>query len=153
MNNPEELNKKNRAFLLIVSIGVIATCALITVYKFQMEGKIMQPEPFIRNIDADQLHLLVNTSCKCIPIIDVRYPAEYMNGHLNRSMNVPYPDAGFLQHFENFNKSRTIVVYGSLGTQSWKACQELYDYGFLYLYNLQDGFISWEKNGYPIVKE
>lgn len=81
-------------------------------------------------------------------LIDVREVAEYQDGHISGSVNIPL---GTLlnQIAEAVNdKEQTIIVYCRSGNRSKKAADELLQQGYLNVYDL-GGINTWP---YDIVK-
>ncbi len=149
MDNPEKLSRKNKVYVLVVFIGILFVGIFVAVYKTQMENR--PPDSFIMNIDAGQLYQLINESCACMPIIDLRTPAEYATGHLNNTYNIDYRSASFMSTMQSFDKTSPIVIYCKGGSRSANASVDLRDDGFKYIYNLIGGIDAWRAQGYPIV--
>jgi sulfur-carrier protein adenylyltransferase/sulfurtransferase len=83
--------------------------------------------------------------------LDVREQGEWDLGHLPGAVHVP---RGSLEsRIEQVlpDRSKRIVAYCASGNRSAFAAQTLSDLGYRHVENLIDGFVEWERNGYPVV--
>jgi sulfur-carrier protein adenylyltransferase/sulfurtransferase len=83
--------------------------------------------------------------------LDVREQGEWDLGHLPGAVHVP---RGSLEsRIEQVlpDRSKRIVAYCASGNRSAFAAQTLTDLGYRQVENLIDGFVEWERNGYPVV--
>jgi sulfur-carrier protein adenylyltransferase/sulfurtransferase len=83
--------------------------------------------------------------------LDVREPAEWALGHLPDALHVPRADVAERIEQEVPDKSRRVVVYCARGNRSAIASQTLLARGYASVENLIDGFIEWERRGFPTV--
>ncbi|MGR9099040.1 MAG: rhodanese-like domain-containing protein [Gammaproteobacteria bacterium] len=85
-------------------------------------------------------------------ILDVSEPHEYVKGHIEGAMNIPFAklneDLGKLEKYKN----SPVIVTCQTGTRSTPACKTLTKSGFTQVYNLIGGMQSWEENKLPIRK-
>lgn len=83
-------------------------------------------------------------------IIDVRDPHEYIQGHIEDSINIPLPKlAEKLGTIEKYKKQPLIVVCKT-GTRSVPACKTLTKSNFEQVFSLTGGMQSWEDSKLPI---
>lgn len=82
--------------------------------------------------------------------LDAREKAEYNVSHIENSVWVGYDDFD-MQTVENLDKSKTIVVYCSVGYRSEKVAKKLEKAGFKTVYNLYGGMFEWYNQDLPIV--
>jgi sulfur-carrier protein adenylyltransferase/sulfurtransferase len=83
--------------------------------------------------------------------LDVREQGEWDLGHVPGAVHVP---RGSLEsRIEQVipDRSSRIVAYCASGNRSAFAAQTLTDLGYRHVENLIDGFVDWERNGYPVV--
>jgi sulfur-carrier protein adenylyltransferase/sulfurtransferase len=83
--------------------------------------------------------------------LDVREQGEWDLGHVPGAVHVP---RGSLEsRIEQVipDRSSRIVAYCASGNRSAFAAQTLTDLGYRQVENLIDGFVDWERNGYPVV--
>lgn len=85
-------------------------------------------------------------------VLDVREVAEYVNGHVPDSRNIP---AGQLEErageLDKFKNSPLILVCQS-GARSSGACSRLAKLGFTRVHNLAGGIGAWSQAGLPLKK-
>lgn len=82
-----------------------------------------------------------------IPILDVRTPAEYAAGHLERAINVDIYNERFVDMIDALKLSPTapIAVYCHSGARSRHAAEMLPWIGYKGpIYNLRDGYMAYE---------
>lgn len=85
-------------------------------------------------------------------ILDVRTPNEFYNGHIPNSKLIPLQQLEQrISEIENY-KNKDILVYCRKGNRSTVAAEILIENGFNSLYNMRDGIIGWERNGYETVE-
>jgi rhodanese-related sulfurtransferase len=152
MDNPEKLSTKNKILMIIVFIGVIATGVFVFIYKTQIEGH-SDPESYIRSLNPESMYIFINTSCACLPIIDLRTPTEYNTGHINNSVNINYNGSTYdelVNQMNQYDKYSPIVLYCNGGSRSENASILLRDEGFKYIYTLLGGIDAWIAQGYPV---
>lgn len=84
-------------------------------------------------------------------IMDVRTPDEYDEGYIRGAKLFDITSSSFMSEIQelNLNKGEPIYIYSRSGKRSKKAMSVLSDNGFTQIYELNDGFIGWEKAGYP----
>ncbi|CAL5040801.1 unnamed protein product [Urochloa decumbens] len=92
--------------------------------------------------------------------LDVRTESEFLAGHPERAVNVPYmfragsgmtKNAHFLEQVSRiFGKDDDIIIGCQSGRRSLMAATELYSSGFTAVTDIAGGFSSWRENGLPI---
>ena len=83
--------------------------------------------------------------------LDVREQAEWNLGHVPGALHVPRAQVAERIGAEAPDKSRRVVVYCARGNRSRLAGQTLLTQGYERVENLVDGFIEWERRGYPSI--
>ncbi len=83
-----------------------------------------------------------------INIIDVRYPGDYVVGHIPGSYNLPGDQ---WDSFEGLSKERTNIVYCYSGVCHLAAAASLHfaEHGYPVM-ELDGGFDEWQKHDFPI---
>ncbi|MEY4876758.1 MAG: hypothetical protein RL708_1907 [Bacteroidota bacterium] len=84
-------------------------------------------------------------------LVDVRTPEEYIGGHLQNSININYNDVDFKNKIQKLDKSKPIFIYCLSGGRSSNAATDMGDMGFVEIYNMKGGIISWRNANLPIV--
>ena len=86
-------------------------------------------------------------------VIDVRPMADFANGHIINSINVPVNALkSQLGRLEKYRQQPLIVACRS-GAQSASACKQLRKEGFEKVFNLQGGILAWQNANLPISKK
>lgn len=84
-------------------------------------------------------------------ILDVRTAGEYAAGHIAGAINIDVESANFDSKIANLNKDVEYSIYCHSGRRSMIAANKMAETGFTKLTNLQDGIISWQAAGFPLV--
>lgn len=85
-------------------------------------------------------------------ILDVRTPNEYYSGHIKNSKLIPLQQLERrISEIQNY-KDKDIIVYCRIGNRSVVAAEILVDNGFTNLYNLTDGIVGWQRDGFETVE-
>ena len=85
-------------------------------------------------------------------LVDVRDAAEFANGHLRESKNIPLADFGSRIGELEKSKSRTIIVVCQTGARADKAVKQLQAAGFEDVVCLDGGVAAWQAGGLPVTK-
>lgn len=94
----------------------------------------------------------LNGKNKEIQLVDVRTPDEYADGHIKNAKNINFFDDNFADQMSKLDKSKEIYVYCRSGKRSGKASKQLEEMGFTKVYDLQGGFLNWQKNNLEVEK-
>lgn len=84
-------------------------------------------------------------------ILDVRTAGEYAAGHIAGAINIDVESANFDSKIANLDKNVEYSIYCHSGRRSMIAANKMAETGFTKLTNLQDGIISWQAAGFPLV--
>ena len=154
-----ESNKRDREKIItiIISIILIVICVVAFAYLILFQNTENGEKPTIAYttefefITADEAYNLINNSEK-IDIIDVRgCKCSYRNAHI--------PTANWsLNPNEYINSTIDIIVYDSYGYNetfgngdSIDFCHDLLHNVYGKVYCIAEGYMSWDKKGYPFV--
>jgi thioredoxin 1 len=80
-------------------------------------------------------------------LIDVRTPEEFAGGHLKNALNIDYNSQEFADRISKLDKSKPVLVYCLSGGRSAAAARQMRDMGFTEVYNMQGGFMNWNRSG------
>lgn len=113
---------------------------------------------FIRNemnrggsvIGVQELVQLVNNENALV--VDVRDKAEYDQGHIVESINIPYTSIETRADELNKHKDRPIVIACKMGQHSGAAGTALRKKGFENVSRLRGGIAEWRGQNLPVVK-
>lgn len=87
-----------------------------------------------------------DVSDKKVQLVDVRTAEEFEEGHIEKAVNIDFLAEGFDEKFDNFHKDQPIYIYCRSGNRSGKAAKILSEMGFETIYDLEGGYLNFEKN-------
>jgi len=113
----------------------------------------------IREIDHAEFDTL---RAKGVPLIDVREPGEFAEGHLPGAVNIPrgmlefevdgHPAVNGLKDPALSHRKATVVLNCRSGARSALAAAALRDLGFAEPLSLAGGVMGWVAAGRPLVR-
>ena len=80
---------------------------------------------------------------KNFPIIDVRTPAEFWEGHIDNAINIDFKSNSFINEISKLDKSKIYLIYCRSGNRSSKAATIMDSLGFKKTIDLEGGFLRW----------
>ncbi len=80
-------------------------------------------------------------------LIDVRTLEEFREGHLKNAQNICVTDDDFVKNIEKLDKDKPIYLYCRSGKRSARAANLLKDLGFKEIYDMDGGYLNWQKQG------
>ncbi len=83
------------------------------------------------------------------PIIDVRTPGEFSQGHLKNAVNYDISKSGFENQIASLDKLKPVLVYCLTGSRSTYAVRYLQSIGFKEVYELSGGILKWRAASLP----
>jgi rhodanese-related sulfurtransferase len=84
--------------------------------------------------------------------LDVRTPAEFMEGHIDGAINIDFESGNFENEIAALDPNATYAVYCRSGNRSGQAVKVMSGAGFSNLYNLDGGVIDWAGAGQQLVQ-
>ena len=103
---------------------------------------VLSPQEFINQAKVDTAAI----------ILDVRTPAEYAEGHLERAKLLDYLNTeAFDAGVKSLDKASTYYIYCRSGRRSHGACEKMKVQGFK-VFDMEGGYLNWTKLGLPVVK-
>ncbi len=84
------------------------------------------------------------------PIVDVRTPEEYAEGHIANAKNIKWNSADFEAQINQLDKSKPVYVYCQKGARCAEAATKMRSIGFKDVYELKGGLSNWEKTRLPL---
>lgn len=103
-----------------------------------------------KQIDINEAQAVLAEQPAGLVIVDVRTPAEYLQGHLRGARNLDYTNPAFIDEARTLPKDRPILLYCRGGTRSAGAASVLQKEGFSRLMNMQGGLDAWQRAGLPV---
>lgn len=101
-------------------------------------------------LDAKSFSDKLNNTADAV-ILDVRTPGEFMEGFIDKAINIDYNDAGFEEQADKLDKSKTYFVYCLSGGRSGSAASYMRERGIKQVYELKGGMMAWWNNQMPVV--
>lgn len=105
----------------------------------------------VKTITVGQFEKLKSTD-KDVVILDVRTPAEIVEGKIKNAITIDYMDKSFQSKMEKLDRNKTYVVYCKVGGRSSQAAAKMNAAGFKTTYSLTGGIDAWVAQGKPIEK-
>ena len=102
-----------------------------------------EKSPFAKDIPQSELRSVL--AQKGVILLDVRTPEEFDAGHIEGAVNMNYYDDDFLEQVETLGKEKEILIYCRSGGRSSSAMSDMKSAGFKYMYNLEGGYMGYEK--------
>lgn len=102
----------------------------------------------VQHVDALKFRELANKGNALI--LDVRTPGEYSRGHIKGSTLIDISNKDFVSRLNLLQKDKPILIYCLTGSRSHAAASYMARTGFKAVYNLQQGIIDWNRQGFPL---
>jgi rhodanese-related sulfurtransferase len=80
-----------------------------------------------------------------VQLVDVRTPAEYSAGHIDQALNIDYNAPTFEQRIQTLDKTKPVYIYCQSGGRSSRAAKVMQSLGFQEIYDLQGGYLAWQR--------
>lgn len=100
------------------------------------------------NLSATEFAEKMNELSKA-PVLDVRTPEEFSNGHLQRAKNIDWNGSNFESEIGAFDKSKPVLVYCLSGGRSGSAAAKMRNMGFKEVYEMNGGIMKWRAANLP----
>lgn len=104
----------------------------------------------IANISVDSAHALTQLYAQHpdFVILDLRTPAEYNGGHIDKAVNLDFFGADFGKTLDSIPKTKIYLIYCGSGSRSIRARDSMANRNFQTVYNMLGGINTW-KAKYP----
>ncbi|MBK7148688.1 MAG: thioredoxin fold domain-containing protein [Bacteroidetes bacterium] len=83
------------------------------------------------------------------PLIDVRTPGEFADGHLRQAKNIDWNSSSFESDIQALDKTQPVFVYCLSGGRSSSAAAKMRAIGFSKVYELDGGIMKWRAANLP----
>jgi len=83
------------------------------------------------------------------PIIDVRTPGEFSQGHIKNAVNYDISTNEFASQIASLDKSKPVLIYCLSGSRSTYAVSYMKSQGFKQVYELNGGMMRWRAASLP----
>lgn len=138
-----ELTRDKRTLL---AIGVILIAVSGAIWYLQTPRRAAGD---YGDVTVEQAMTLIRETPSLV-ILDVRTPAEYGEGYLERSINIPVDE--LVDRLDELSKDDELLVYYRTGNRSRRAVDALLEDGFTRVYHMADGIEGWKRAGYPLIQ-
>ncbi|MDP2176167.1 MAG: thioredoxin [Bacteroidota bacterium] len=85
-----------------------------------------------------------------VPILDVRTPIEFAQGHIAKASNLDWNSLQFKKEIDSFDKFKPVFVYCLSGGRSSSAADFMRSIGFKQVYELSGGILNWREANLPL---
>lgn len=138
LNNFKPFIRNSLLVLIVLSCIIFLTCKDQTVSR-------------VKNISVEEMQSLLKT--ENIQLVDVRTPAEYHSGFIEKAENIDYFSTNFDSQITKLDKGKPIIIYCKSGNRSTKSAEKFLEAGFLKIYNLEGGIKQWQRKGLKVIKQ
>ncbi len=128
-----------KTFMLLITLSIFISCKSQTNNTVEA-NKIKQTSQVL---DIASFKNGINTSN--IQLIDVRTPKEYEEGHIENAFLIDFLSDNFKEKIQELDKEKPVYLYCRSGNRSGKAAKLLLELEFKEIYDLEGGFLAWEK--------
>jgi thioredoxin 1 len=123
--------------------------AIITLFTaYVMSSCNSQAQTAGYNLDATAFAEKMN-ELPAAPVIDVRTPDEFANGHLKNAKNIDWNGTYFENGIARLEKDEPVFVYCLSGGRSHAAAEKMRGMGFKQVYELDGGIMKWRAANLP----
>lgn len=84
-----------------------------------------------------------------VVVVDVRTPAEFAEGHLQRAQLIDWYAPDFAERIKALDPAQPYLLYCASGGRSGEASKMMLGLGFTHVYNATEGFIALKQAGVP----
>ncbi|MFZ2071218.1 MAG: rhodanese-like domain-containing protein [Halobacteriota archaeon] len=114
----------------------------------------LPPQPDISSIVVEEAHEMMEGTPAEIILLDVRPKAEYEAEHIDMPgvelKNIPKEELG--NRLGELDKTKRIIVYSEIGSESRAASELLALNGFEHVYDMLGGIEEWEKLRFTVFR-
>jgi sulfur dioxygenase len=113
-------------------------------------GSAMNSPVRVAAISVDKYFHKLQEHGKDVAFVDVREPGEYLDGHIDGTINLPLSEVAL--HLPELLKFKRVYVSCLSGRRSAMIAQTLNYVGMADTVNVSGGFQAWGQAGYPVIK-
>jgi rhodanese-related sulfurtransferase len=99
-----------------------------------------QEIPVVETVEKETFKTLMQNE---YPLIDVRTPQEYAEGHIEKASNIDFNASDFNERISKLDKEQPFLIYCAAGGRSTKAAALMQSLGFKKVYELKGGYRNW----------
>jgi len=107
------------------------------------------------DISAVEAHKMIqdNINNPDFVIIDVRSENEFLQGHIENAVLIPYSSPDREKALSKLGKNKTYLLYCLFGGRSSSMFEKMIKLGFKKVYDLDGGIIEWKNEGFEVISE
>jgi rhodanese-related sulfurtransferase len=113
-------------------------------------GSVKSEGLVYKSVGAEEANAIIKANAH--QIIDVRTPAEFSEGHIEKARNIDFLSADFKAQVARLDKEKPYLVYCKSGKRSASALETFKALGFSQVTVLDGGLNTWTAKGLPLVK-
>lgn len=83
-------------------------------------------------------------------VVDVRTPAEFLDGHIGGALNIDIGSASFADKLNELDKNKNYIINCQMGGRSARATSIMLEIGFKNVINLEGGITAWKRDGLSV---
>ena len=99
-----------------------------------------QEMPVVETVEKETFKALMQND---YPLIDVRTPQEYDEGHIDKASNIDFNAPDFNDQISKLDMDQPLLIYCAAGGRSAKAAAIMESLGFKKVYELKGGYRNW----------
>ena len=117
-----------------------------------LSTQILKKMKATNDLQPNQAMDLIGKNNQDLVILDVCTAKEFKDRHLENAVNYSFISRSFKSIIESLDKTKTYMVYCTVGGRSKMATKLMNNAGFQKVYNLIGGTLLWEEYEYPFAK-
>ncbi len=135
-------------FTLLLGFSLIIGGCITTPEVMTAKDLVAEANKHVTNIPASVAKDLFDEGGYIF--LDVRTTREYKMGHIPDAIHIERGLLEFKINNQVPDKNAQIVVYCKVGERGSLAAHTLVRMGYKNVINIEDGWVAWEKDGYPV---
>jgi rhodanese-related sulfurtransferase len=85
-------------------------------------------------------------------ILDVRTPAEFAEGHIDRAVNLDVQSRDFEKRLRTLDRNKSYLVYCRTGNRSRQATIAMETLGFRSIIHMNEGIVKWKQQNLSLTR-
>ena len=136
------------AFVFLLGFSLIISGCTTTPKVMTTKDLVAEANEHVTNIPASLAKELIDEGGYIY--LDVRTAKEFKMGHIPGAIHIERGLLEFKINNQVPDKNAQIVVYCKVGERGSLAAHTLVRMGYKNVINMEDGWVAWEKVGYPV---
>lgn len=126
---------------IIITLGLLIGAGMILPVSSYAQSTTKEAQVAKRVAKKEFKEYLENN--KEVQLIDVRTPGEFGQGTIEGATNIDFYDPNFKKEIAKLDKSVPTLIFCRSGGRSAKALEQFKAEGFVYVLELEGGFMNW----------